>query len=138
MFVVQRCCALYYLCHREKGSHVAWGRLYWQLDQATGVVLNHEYSILVTRRLSKRCVWGRQEQAREEERKYGVEDSRLPGAGALPPTPSPVGAGLLPATALSGECALLPRSMRHRSVRAWWCCDSFSATRAVQPHTGTV
>ena len=48
----------------------------------------------------------RQEQAKEEERKYGMEDSNLPGASSQPPAASPVGAGLLPATALSGECPL--------------------------------
>lgn len=62
-------------------------------------------------------MWDRQEQAREEERKYGVEDSRLPGASALPPVASPVGAGILPATALSGECALLPTSTWHSTIR---------------------
>ena len=46
---------------------------------------------------------GRQEQAKEEERKYGLEDSNLLGASAQPPVASPVGAGILPAAALSGE-----------------------------------
>ncbi len=57
-------------------------------------------------------MWGRQEQAREDERRFGVEDSRLPGAAALPPAPSPVGAGILPAAALSGECHRLPARVR--------------------------
>ena len=45
----------------------------------------------------------RLEQAKEEERKSGVEDSKLPGAFTQPPAPSTVGAGVLSGSALSGE-----------------------------------
>ena len=45
----------------------------------------------------------RPEAAKEEERKFGVEDSKLPGASALPPAPLPVSAGALPANVFSGE-----------------------------------
>ena len=44
----------------------------------------------------------RPEPAKEEEKKFGVEDSKLPGASALPPAPLPVGAGALPPCVISG------------------------------------
>ena len=54
----------------------------------------------------------RLEQAKEEERKFGVEDSKLPGAPAQPPAPSPVGAGVLSGSALSGERQHVQRNGR--------------------------
>ena len=50
-------------------------------------------------------IWllSRPEPAKEEEKRFGVEDSKLPGASALPPVPLPVSAGVLPASVFSGE-----------------------------------
>ena len=51
----------------------------------------------------RKCPSSRPEPAKEEEKKFGVEDSKLPGASALPPAPLPVGAGALPPSVMSGE-----------------------------------
>ena len=59
-------------------------------------------------------VLNRPEPAKEEEKKFGVEDSKLPGASALPPAPLPVSAGALPASVISGKlsCVRGPHALR--------------------------